>query len=53
MAVVGRVLRETTGAHAGVVLQSHTYAKAPTDYTVYRYDTAAGKFVRVAHGTYG
>lgn len=52
MAVVGRVLRETTGAHPGVVLQSHTYARTPTDYTVYRYDTAAEEFARVAHGTY-
>lgn len=53
MAVVGRVLRETTGAHAGVVLQTHTYTKAPTDYTVHRYDTTAKEYVPVASGTYG
>jgi hypothetical protein len=53
MTVVGRVLRETTGAHADVILQTHTYTKAPTDYTVHQYDTTAEEYVPVASGTYG
>ncbi|WP_299335005.1 hypothetical protein [Haloplanus sp.] len=52
-AVVGRVLRETTDAHTGIVLQSHTYTQAPAEYTVYRYETTADEYTRAAHGTYG
>ena len=50
--VVDRLLRETTGAHPSVVLQSH----APTDlasYTVYRYDEATDQFDTFARGGVG
>ncbi|MFQ3285178.1 hypothetical protein [Natronomonas sp.] len=52
MAVVGRVLRETTGAHPSVVLQSHTFAQAPREYTVYQYDVAAEEYTPIARGEY-
>lgn len=52
MAVLDRVLRETTGAHPDVTLQSHTYVQTPREYTVYRYDTAAGAYTTIARGEY-
>ena len=47
--VVDRLLRETTGVHPSVVLQSH----APSNlarYTVYRYDETANQFDTFARG---
>jgi hypothetical protein len=52
MTVTARVLRETTGPHPDVVLQSHTYTGTPMEYTVYRYDGVAGEFSQVAAGDY-
>jgi hypothetical protein len=52
MAVVERVLRETTEPDPAVVLQSHTYTQTPLDYTVYRYDEATGEYGPVARGEY-
>lgn len=52
MAVIPRVLREQTGSHSGVVLQSHTYIRAPSEYTVYRYESAAAEFTEVASDDY-
>lgn len=52
MAVVDRVLRETTGYHPDVALQSHTYASTPTEYAVYRPDPETEEFVAVASGIY-
>lgn len=53
MVVTPRVLRETTGAHPEVVLQTHTYTRTPGEYAVYRYSEAAAAFTRVAGGDYG
>lgn len=50
MAVTARVLRETTGSHPDVVLQTHTYASAPLEYTVLRYDRDAGEFSALVSG---
>jgi hypothetical protein len=50
MAVTARVLRETTGSHPDVVLQTHTYASAPLEYTVHRYDRDAGEFSALVSG---
>jgi hypothetical protein len=50
MAVTDHVLRETTGAHESVVLQSHTYVGTPLEYTVYRDDDAVQASVTVASG---
>ena len=53
MAVTPRVLREATGAHAGVVLQTHTNTRTPWEYAVYRYNETAAEFTRVASGDCG
>jgi hypothetical protein len=50
MTVTARVLRETTGKHPDVVLQTHTYAGAPLEYTVYRYDRDVDAFSALASG---
>ncbi len=50
--VVDRLLRETTGAHPSVVLQSHA-ASNLARYTVYRYDETADQFDAVARGEVG
>ncbi|ERH09850.1 MAG: hypothetical protein J07HX64_01612 [halophilic archaeon J07HX64] len=47
--VVDRLLRETTGVHPSVVLQSHT-ASNLAKYTVYRYDETADQFGVFARG---
>lgn len=50
--VVDRVLREPTGTHPSVVLQSQRYDGVPDLYTVYRYDEAADEFAQVARGSH-
>ncbi len=50
--VVDRLLRETTGRHPSVVLQSHS-ASNPASYTVYQYDETSGQFDVFADGTIG
>jgi|APHM01.1.fsa_nt_gi hypothetical protein len=52
MAVTARVVREATGRHPNVVLQSHVYTNAPKEYAVYRYDVNADEFTQVASGNY-
>jgi hypothetical protein len=52
MAVTARVVREATGRHPDVVLQSHVYTDAPREYAVYRYDATADEFTQVARGDY-
>lgn len=52
MTVTDRVLRETTGTHEDIVLQSHTYTGIPLEFTVYQYDDTAQEFVTVASGEY-
>ncbi|QAU14017.1 hypothetical protein EKH57_15620 [Halorubrum sp. BOL3-1] len=52
MRVVGRVLRETTGIHPSIVLQSQTHNGTPDTYAVYRYDEAADEFARIARGSH-
>jgi cystathionine beta-lyase/cystathionine gamma-synthase len=51
MAVVDRIVRETTGPHAEVVMQSHAYEDRG-EYTVYRYDHAGEEFLAVASGSF-
>lgn len=51
MAVVDRIVRETTGPHPEVVLQSHAFDDR-SEYTVYRYDAPAESFVAVASGQF-
>lgn len=52
MRVVGRVVRETTGSHPEIVLQSQTYRETPDTYAVYRYDGGAEEFARIAEGSH-
>lgn len=50
--VVDRLLRETTGVHPSVVLQSHSPGNLAR-YTAYRYDETADQFSAFARGEVG
>ena len=50
--VIDRLLRETTGVHPSVVLQSHDPGNLAR-YTVYRYDETADQFGAFARGEVG
>jgi len=52
MRVVGRVLRETTGTHPSIILQSQNHNGTPDTYTVYRYDEVDDEFARIARGSH-